>query len=301
MKSTALSIVVLNYNTKDLLFNCISSLRKVNDKTTFEILVVDNGSNDGSIEMLGEFFPKVKLIKNKKNFGFAKGNNAARKHVKSKYVLFLNTDTLVDSGVLDECVSYMENDKSVGALTCKLVMSGGSLDKDARRSFPTPWVAFTHFSGLDRVFPKSKLFSRYWYGYLPADKTHEVDVLQGAFLLTKKKILDQVGWFSEDYFLDGEDIDLSWKIKQRGFKLVYYPKVSIVHLKGFTKGKNKSQSKKSKKERLKYVMSGMNAMEIFYKKHLSQNYNAFINFFVYLGIKTLKAIRYIKVQVKYLI
>ncbi len=300
MKTAQLAIIILNFNTKDLLFNCLKSLSEVGDKISFEIVVVDNGSSDGSSEMVRKFFPQVTCLENKENLGFAKGNNIARKYIKHKFVLFLNTDTIVISGVLDSCVSYMKQDDAIGALTCKLVMANGELDKDARRSFPTPWVSLTHFSGLDRLFPASELFARYWYGYVSPDKIHEVDVLQGAFFLTRKKVLDEVGWFSEDYFLDGEDIDLSWKIKQKGYKLVYYPKVSITHLKGFTKGKNKQNLKGNKQERLKYVLAGVNSMEIFYKKYLSKNYNTIVNLFVYLGIKLLRTLRYIKVKFNYL-
>jgi len=300
MKHPELTIVILNYNTQELLKDCLLSLSKTHDLTDFGIIVVDNASSDGSVAMVQKDYPQVKLIKNSSNLGFAKGNNAAKNYVNSKYVLFLNTDTIFKNEVLSKCLSFMKKDDNLGALTCKLVMLNGKLDKDARRSFPTPWVAFTHFTGLDKLFPTSKLFARYWYGFISPDKIHEVDVIQGAFFLTKKDILDKVGWFSEDYFLDGEDIDLSWKIKQLGYKLVYYPVVSLIHLKGVTKGKNKLKHAKIKNDRLKYVLSGVNAMEIFYKKRLAKNYNLLVNFIVYTGIKILKSIRYIKVQLNYL-
>ncbi len=299
MKTPQLVVIILNFNTKVLLFECLKSLSLVKDKTNFDIIVVDNGSSDGSVSMVKKFFPDITCLQNRENLGFAKGNNTARNYISQKYILFLNTDTIVESKVFDSCISYMEKNKKIGALSCKLVMANGKIDKDVRRSFPTPWVAFTHFSGLDRIFPKSKFFSKYWYGYLSENMVHKVDVLQGAFFLTKKSVMDEVDWFSEEYFLDGEDIDLSWKIKQKGYELVYYPKVSIVHLKGFTKGKNKKNIKTNKQDRLKYVLAGINAMEIFYKKYLSSNYNFIINFMVYSGIKLLKAYRYLKVQLHY--
>lgn len=294
-KNPDLSIIILNYNTKELLRNCLTSLEKVKKEVGLEVVVSDNGSTDGSLGMLKKDFPRVKLIKGEKNEGFAKGNNKARSIVSGKYVLFLNSDTEVYSNTLKEAVDCLDDNSEVGALTCKIVLQNGEPDKDARRSFPTPWVSLTHFSGLDRVFPKSKLFAKYWYGYLSVDETHEVDVLQGAFFMVRKNILDEVGWFDENYFLDGEDIDLCWKIKEKGWKIVYYPKVSILHIKGATKGKkHHSFGKVTKEEKLKYVLAGVNSMEIFYKKRLWNKYPLVISLLVVLGINFLKGLRYIK-------
>ena len=279
-----LSIVILSYNTEKVLENCLNSLKKVSGETDFEIFVVDNASTDGSLQMLKKR-NDITLIKNNENVGFAKGNNSARKVVNTEFVLFLNSDTLVPVGTLKETVNYMSEHQDVGALTCKITLPDGSLDKDARRSFPTPWVALTHFSGLDRLFPKSTLLAKYWYGYKDEDEIHEVDVLQGAFFLTRKNILDEVGWYDEDYFLDGEDIDLSWKIKHSGYKIFYYPKVQITHL--------KKASKKGKRS-LKAVVAGVNSMQIFYSKHLKQLYPVYINILVYSGLSLLKTVRVIK-------
>jgi GT2 family glycosyltransferase len=165
------------------------------------------------------------------------------------------------------------------------VLPSGTLDKDTRRSFPTPWVALTHFSGLDKLFPKSKLFSKYWYGYLPENETHEVDVIQGAFALARREVLDSVGWYDEDYFLDGEDIDLCWKIKSRGWKIVYLPEVSITHIKKGTKSKFKSLERR---------MAGVDSMEIFYKKRLWKKYPWLINILVIIGINFIRLVRMVK-------
>ena len=183
-----LSIVILSYNTKDLLRDCLNSLVRVEDELPFEVIVVDNASIDGSVELIEKEFSKVKLLKNGKNLGFARGNNKAQGVVKSKYVLFLNSDTIVKRNTLKETVNYLERNEKIGAVTCKIILPTGELDKDARRSFPTPWVSLTHLVfKLDKVFPKSKLFSLYWYGYKSEDETHEVDVIQGAFFMTRKK------------------------------------------------------------------------------------------------------------------
>jgi len=161
---TKLSIIILSYNTKDLLMSCLDSLKKVKDEVNFEVIVVDNASSDGSPEVVAENYSWVKLVKNKRNLGFAAGNNAAKNFCRGEYILFLNSDTLMKKNTLRETLSYLDRDEKVGAMTCKILLSNGKLDKDARRSFPTPWTAFTHFSNLDRFFPHSRLFARYWYG-----------------------------------------------------------------------------------------------------------------------------------------
>ncbi|MCJ7805498.1 glycosyltransferase family 2 protein [Patescibacteria group bacterium] len=292
-----LSIIILNYNTENLTRDCLNSLKKVENELDFEIIVSDNGSTDGSVAMIRKEFPNVMIVENKANLGFAKGNNQARKIAKGKYVLFLNTDTIVYPNTLRETVDYLENHKEIGALTCKVVLANGELDKDTRRAFPTPWVSFSHLVlPLDRIFTHSKLFAKYWYGYLPEDQEAEVDVIQGAFFLTPKKVLDRVGWFDEDYYLDGEDIDICWKIKVLGYKIIYHPEVSILHLKGATKGKNRAtQHKVPLAARLRFRMSGVNSMEIFYKKRLWKHYPLIINLMVLAGIKALKFVRFIKV------
>jgi GT2 family glycosyltransferase len=297
MKKPELSIVILSFNTKELLKKCLQSLKKVEDEINFEIIVPDNGSKDRSVEMLRKEFPKTKVIEIGSNLGFAAGNNRARKYCKGKYVLFLNSDTIVKKNTLKKSVKYLDRHKDIGALTCKILLPTRELDKDARRSFITPWVGLTHLIlKVDRIFPKSKLFSKYWYGYIPHNRIHEVDVLQGAFFLTRKRLLDDLGWFDEEYFLDGEDIDLSWRIKQKGLKIVYYPKVSIIHYKGSAKGKVGSHTRKSisLKERLKFRMAGVNSMEIFYKKRLWNKYPLLVNFIVITGIKFMKVVRFVR-------
>jgi len=294
MKKIKLSIVLLNYKTFEITDSCIDSIKKSKPKINYEIIVVDNGSFDGSIEKLSQKYKDIVFIQNKKNLGFARGNNAAMGYVRGEYVLFLNTDTLVEKGTLEGCVTYLDKYEDVAAITCKQVLPDGSIDKDSRRSFPTPWVAFTHFFGLDRVFPRSKIFARYWCGYLDPDKTYEIEVAQGAFIMTRKIILDKIGWFDKDYFLDGEDIDLSWKIRELGKKIIYYPKVKIVHFKGYTKGKNKYFKKDKKRERKSYVLAGANSMEIFYRKRMWNKYPLILNYIVLLGIKFIKINRLVK-------
>lgn len=292
MKNSKLSIVILNYNTSELLEGCLASLDKVKNEVTFEVVVVDNDSTDNSLEMLQKKFKEVEVVETGENLGFARGNNQAKTKVSGNYVLFLNTDTLISKGVLKKSLDYFKK-HDLGALTCKLILRDGSIDRDCRRSFITPWIGLVHlFLKLDRLFPKSKLFSKYWYGYLPDNEIHEVDAIEGAFFLTSKKILDEVGWFDEDYFLDAEDIDLCWKIKSKGYKIVYYPEVSTLHLKGATKGKNRGEKKYiSFSDKLKYRLSGVNSMGIFYRKRLWNQYPLVLNYLVSIGIFILKVIR----------
>jgi len=292
-----LTIIILNYNTRQLTLNCLASLAKVKNEISLEIILSDNGSTDGSVEAIAKKYPEVRIVENNANLGFAKGNNAARKFAHGKYILFLNTDTIVDKAVLVRTVQYLKDHPDVGALTCKLVLADGSLDKDARRAFPTPWVSLTHLVlHLDKLFPKSRLFAKYWYGYASPDLIQEVDVIQGSYFLAPKKLLDEVGWFDEAYFLDGEDIDLCWKIRKLGYKIVYYPEVHILHLKGATKGKNRKTQKStaSLKEKMKFRMSGVNSMEIFYRKRMWQQYPLILNVLVLLGIRFIKLVRIIK-------
>lgn len=296
-KTPELSIIILNYNTKDLTKQCLDSIYKVrNEVNGLQTIVSDNGSTDGSVEMIKQKYWWVDVVENGANLGFAAGNNKARDAALGKYILFLNTDTIVQKDALKSCVEYLKDHKSVGAITCRVELLNGELDKDTRRAFPYPWIALTHiFLKLDKVFPRSKLFARYWYGYIPEDSTHEVDVIQAAFLMSPREVLDKVGWFDEDYFLDGEDVDLCWRIKQSGAKLVYFPQSKIIHLKGYTKGKNKVSKKHVPyKEKIKFRMSGVNSMEIFYRKRMWQENPLVLNLFVILGIKTLKVMRAIR-------
>lgn len=296
MNNPKLSIIVLSYNTKDILRNCLESLKKVEKEVFFEVIVPDNASTNGSPEIVEKEFPWVQLIRTGGNLGFARGNNKARKEAKGEYILFLNSDTIMKPGVLSETIKYLEDHKDVGALSCRLVLANGSLDKDARRRFPTPGISLPRLLGLAKILPNLKSLGKYYYDDIPEDKIQEVEVIQGAYFLTKKEILNKVNWFSEEYFLDGEDIDLCWKIKEEGYKIIYYPEVSIIHLKGASKGKNKAIKKKPPlKERIKFRLSSVNSMEIFYRKRLWEKYPLPLNIVVLVGINLLKLIRLIKV------
>lgn len=274
-----ISVVIVNYNTKDILDDCLASLK--NENLKMQVIISDNGSTDGSVEMIRKKYPKFKLLENKENLGFAAGNNEARKIIKSDYVLFLNSDTIVENNSIEKPLQYIKANSDIGAITCKVVLPSGELDPDTRRAFPTPLTALKHFTGYSKT---------YRYLHMHEDEIHDVDVIQGAFLLARKSVLDKINWFDEDYFLDGEDIDLCWKIKQAGYRLVYYPKSKITHIK-------KASKKADQKSSLKSVLRGVEAMEIFYKKHLNSKYPFFVNWMVLIGVKVLKLIRIIKYKI----
>lgn len=287
MKKPELSIIILNYNTKELLADCLNSVKKYADEVPLEVIVSDNSSTDGSPEMVKEKFPWVKYTEGP-NEGFSKGNNRARGMAEGSMVLFLNPDTVVHKGVFAKTVKYLKDHPDVGAVTCKLVLADGKIDKDVRRRFPTPKIAFEHLAlGMGK---------NYWYEDIPENTTHEVEAIQGAFFLTWKKILDKVGWFDEEYFFDGEDIDLCFQIRKAGYKLVYYPEATVTHLKGVTKGKvTKWRYKVSPAQRKKIRLAGVASMERFYRKNLWDRYPKIFSYFVILGIKLFKIVRYVRV------
>jgi len=287
MKKIDVSIVIVSYNTLDYLRNCLNSLYSaISDKVSFEIIVIDNDSTDGSREMLHKDFKHVTAIENT-NEGFAKANNRGVGVSKGRYVLFLNPDTIMSKGVIEEVVKFMDQNDEVGASTCKLVMENGELDYAARRGFPTPWNSITYFSGLAKVFPTSKLFSGYTMGWENSSEPHEVDSLAGAFMMTRRTAGDQVGWWDEDYFFNGEDIDFCYRLKQKNWKIYYLPHIAILHYNGVSGGTKKSSQHitTANKTRKQFVTKArFDAMRIFYKKHYTKKYPKLITWGIFKGI-----------------
>jgi len=282
-----LSIVIVSYNTRDFLVKCIQSIEETAQDFTYEIIVVDNASNDGSVELVKEKFKDVVLIANKENLGFSKANNLGVKKTSGRLVLFLNADTVVYPLTLKAMINFMDNHKDAGAATCKLQMPNGRIDDASHRGFPTPWNSFSHFSGISKLFPRSKTFGGYNLSYLDLSETHEIDALAGAFMMVRREAGKKVGWWDEDYFFYGEDLDFCFMLKQNGWKVYYMPEFSILHYKGVSGGikkiskevttANKETRKKAQTERFK-------AMRIFYKKHYETKYPFIVTRLVYLGI-----------------
>lgn len=298
-KKPELSIIILNYNTEDLLKDCLNSLKKTINRGNFEVIVVDNGSEDGSVVLVKKNFRWVKLIENKNNLGFAAGNNIAIKKAKGDYLLLLNPDTIVYSDTLRTVLKYLKENRKVGAATCRVELPDGSLDYSCHRGFPTPWNALTYFSGLAKLFPKSKIFAGYTATYKDLDSTHEIDALTGAFAMVRKNAGEAVGWLDEDYFWNGEDIDFCYKLKRAGWKIVFIPDVKITHYKGSASGLwHSGASRPTKETKSRAALSSTQVMRLFYKKHLAYKYPFFVNGIVYLGISLLEMFRLTKAALK---
>lgn len=228
-----ISVVIVNYNVKDLAENCISSVYKANDgKYDIEIFFVDNNSIDGSAEYISEKFPGINVISNGRNIGFSKANNIALRKAAGKYILILNPDTLLEEGTFEKLIAFTENNQNTGAVTSKLILANGKLDSACRRSFPTPSVAIPRILGLSKLFPSSKIFGKYNLTYLDENKTYEVDAICGAFMFIPKKILDESGLFDEDYFMYGEDLDLCFRIKKKDTEFFIILKLPLYISKG---------------------------------------------------------------------
>ena len=246
---------------------------KAIQNTGSEIFVVDNNSSDGSKDFFKHRFPAVKFIWNNENIGFSKANNIAVKQATGQYILFLNPDTLLPEDCIEKCIAFFESHPEAGALGIKMIDGSGSFLKESKRSFPSPATSFYKLSGLARIFPRSKIFGKYHLGHLDENQNHEVDVLAGAFMMVPKKVLDQVGSFDEDFFMYGEDIDLSYRVQEAGYKNIYFSESSIIHFKG----------ESTRKGGLNYVRLFYKAMSIFARKHYG-NRATFFSFLIQLGI-----------------
>ncbi len=271
-----LSIIIVNYNVCYFLEQALKSVYKAATDLDLEVFVVDNNSVDGSVELVQKNFPQVKLIANKKNVGFSKANNQAIELSTGEYVLLLNPDTVLEEDTLKKCCDFMDAHPKAGALGAKMVDGKGEYLPESKRGLPTPSVAFYKIIGLCGLFPKSKRFARYYLGHLDDNDTNEVEILAGAFMFMRKSVLDKVGYLDEDYFMYGEDIDLSYKILKGGYKNYYYPETRIIHYKG----------ESTKKTSINYVFIFYKAMAIFARKHFSQKqakiYSVIINLAIYL-------------------
>ena len=271
-----LSVVIVNYNVKYFLEQCLHSVLKAIHEMEAEIFVVDNNSVDGSIRMLREKFPSVTVIENKDNRGFSRANNQAIRKAKGEYILLLNPDTIVEDDTLVKCVQFMDLHPDAGGLGVKMIDGKGKFLPESKRGLPLPSVAFFKIFGFSAIFPRSKIFNKYHLGYLDKDKTHAVDVLSGAFMMLRKKVIDEAGMLDEKFFMYGEDIDLSYRITKAGYKNYYFPETRIIHYKG----------ESTKKSSINYVFMFYNAMIVFARKHFSkENARAFsilINLAIYI-------------------
>ena len=271
-----ISIIIVNYNVELFLEQCLVSVQKAVAGISSEIFVVDNDSADNSVAMVKARFPSVKLIANHENKGFAKANNQAIRQAQGEYILLLNPDTIIKEDTLSKTLQFMDEHDEAGGLGVKMIDGNGRFLPESKRGVPTPLVAFYKMTGLSRLFPRSEKFNKYHLGHLDPDQTHEIDVLSGAFMLLRKSVLEITGYLDEDYFMYGEDIDLSCRISQAGYRNYYLAETTIIHFKG----------ESTRKGTLNYVILFYRAMYIFTKKQLTTSHSriflALISFAIYL-------------------
>jgi len=274
MQPATLSIVIVSYNTEKLLKSCLESVYASVNGTPLEVWVVDNNSLDDSVRMVKTQFPKVQVIENAANVGFSKANNMVISRSRSDYLLLLNPDTLVIGDAIEQMVKFMDENPEVGIAGCKVVNRDGTLQLACRRSIPTPRVAFFRLSGLSLLFPNSQAMAEYNMTYNSPEQTHEVDAVSGAFLVIRRKVVEDVGLLDERFFMYGEELDWCLRAKRAGWRVMYHPDARIVHYKG------ESTKYNSRRAALEFYR----AMYLFYRKHFAKDHSPVVNLLVYMGI-----------------
>lgn len=269
-----LSVIIVNYNVKHFIEQCLFSVLQASQNLPTEVFVVDNNSVDGSVALIKEKFPQVNLIENKVNTGFSVANNQAIRQAKGEYVLLLNPDTVVQEDTFTKVISFMDAHPQAGGLGVKMLDGQGNFAPESKRGLPTPGVAFYKMFGFSKFFPRSKRFGKYHLSYLPENEINEIDVISGAFMLMRKSVLDKIGLLDETFFMYGEDIDLSYRITKAGYKNYYFPDTQIIHYKG----------ESTKRGSVNYVLIFYKAMAIFAKKHFSASNAFWFNFLIHLAI-----------------
>ncbi|MCJ7448530.1 MAG: glycosyltransferase family 2 protein [Bacteroidales bacterium] len=269
-----LSVIIVSYNVRHFLEQCLLSVKKASENIDCEIFVVDNNSADGSCAMVSREFPKVKLIINHVNKGFSAANNQAIVLAKGRYILLLNPDTIVEEDTFSGCIGFMDNHPDAGALGVKMIDGKGRVLPESKRSLPTPKTAFFKIFGFSFLFPKSRIFNRYYLGHLDSQVTTKADIISGAFMFLRREAVQKTGFLDEDFFMYGEDIDFSYRLMKAGFNNYYFPERKIIHYKG----------ESTKKENLNVLVYFYKAMLIFVRKHFgNSSYKSFI-FLIQLAI-----------------
>ena len=257
-----LSIIIVNYNVKEFLEQCLISVQNALKGISAEILVIDNSSSDGSAELIQEKFPDIQITVNSKNAGFARASNQGLQIAQGEFIALLNPDTLVQEDTFSKMLDFFKAQPRAGMLGCKILNPDGSLQLACRRSFPTPWVAFTKLSGLSYLFPGNRFFGKYNLTYLDPDKSYEVEAISGSFMMLRRQVLEDVGNLDESFFMYGEDLDWCFRIREQDWRVIYFPETQIIHFKG-------ESSKRAQFDNLKQFYI---AMELFVKKHFKRKY-----------------------------
>ncbi len=266
-----LSIIILNYNVRYFIEICVLSVQKAIKNLDAEIIVVDNNSTDDSCEMMKQRFPNVRLIENKENLGFPKGNNIGVNVAKGEYICILNPDTIVAENTFEKILKSDILTQKFGAIGCKLIDGTGNFLPESKRGIPTPWVAFTKIFSLYKIFPKNKLFNQYYAQHLDENQTGKVNILVGAFMFMKRELYMEIGGFDEKCFMYSDDIDLSYMILQKNLSNYYFHETTVIHYKGESTIKDGT-----------YMKRFQEAMAFFYKKHFK--ISLFFSVFMKIGI-----------------
>ena len=276
-----LSVVIVNYNVKYFLEQCLHSLEQAAVGISHEVIVVDNASTDGSSEYITSRFPSIKWMACRENNGFSKGNNIAIAQAKGEYILMLNPDTVVTKEAIEGCVEFMDTHADAGACGVYMLRTDGTFAPESRRALPTPFVSFCKMTGLSKLFPKSRTFGRYYMQYLDKEKINAIEIISGAYMMLRSKTIKKTGALDEDFFMYGEDIDLSYRILKAGYSNYYLP-LRILHYKG--ESTNKSS--------YRYVHTFYRAMQLFFKKHYS-HYSLLVSLPINIAIWTRALLAYI--------
>ena len=300
MSTPTLSIVIVNYNTRQLLDDCLASIVAAEAPAGgLEVIVVDNASSDGSQALVREKYPAVQLIASEVNRGFSAANNLGMAVANGRTILFLNSDTRLEPDALVKPLAYLDQQPKVGALTVRLIYPTGERDPDNHRGFPTPWNAICHFSGLSKLFPNDPRFNGYFQSYKNMQETHPVDVIAGSYMLMPMTLCRELGGWDETYFFYGEDIDFCYRIREAGYQIIYYPHVEVLHYKGASSGLRKESAKIAKppkETRVRVAKESVRAMKIFYSKFYRQQYPWLVTAVVLAGIQIRGWFRILKHQ-----
>jgi O-antigen biosynthesis protein len=257
-----LSIIIVNYNVKEFLQNLLTSIVKASTRLLVETIVVDNASDDGSVEMLKKYFPSVKLIESSVNLGFSKANNIGLKEARGKYILLLNPDTLVSENTFEVMINFLRQHPEVGMAGCKILNPDGTLQLACRRGFPGIWTSFCKVTGLGSLFPNSQIFARYNLTYLNENKTYEVDAISGSFMMIRRELYEKMGGLDEQFFMYGEDLDWCYRTQKAGFRVFYVHSTQIIHYKG----------ESTKRSSIDETRIFYGAMRLFVRKHLAASF-----------------------------
>lgn len=284
-----LTVIIVNYNVRHYLFQCLDSLRRSCQGLSWEVFVVDNNSTDGSLEYLDKLypqgsFPELHIIANNNNPGFGRANNQAYRCSAGKYVLFLNPDTFVGEHTITDSIEFMENHPDAGCLGVRMLNADGSFAMESRRGVPTPWASFCKISRLSKLFPLSKRFGRYYMQHLPVDKPAPIEIVSGAYMMMRRDVGDRVGVFDEDYFMHCEDIDLSYRMLKAGLHNYYLP-TAILHYKG----------ESTKRHSYTFVNTFYKAILIFFRKHFNHHY-FLLRIVIYIALYILGAMSFVRGQ-----